>query len=431
MRFRRLKHTIAESCREADEIVEARRVATRIWTSVGLAAAVTVIGLVAFWPHSGRQTSSDVDLFADPPIKAEVVAVTTAPCTGTTEADKAPCNFVGLRFPGHETPAPIVPRGGGQPTSFAGPTIEQPVSAIGSLHLGDDIYVNMTVLPDGTASFSFYDYQRATPMWILAIAFIGAVLILGRWRGLGAIAGLVASLAIIVKFLLPSILDGNSPVMVAIVASSVIAFIALYLAHGVNLQTSVALLGTFASLAVTALLSLLFVGWSNLTGLADESALYLTSLGVNVDLQGIVLAGFVIGALGVLDDVTVTQVSAVAELHAAQPALSPRQLYRSAVTIGRDHISSTVNTLFLAYAGAALPLLLLFTQANQSVGSLAGREVIATEIIRSLVGSIGLVSAVPITTWLAVTALHARPALTGHHQPITNESSPPEVELRT
>lgn len=289
----------------------------------------------------------------------------------------------------------------------AGPTIEQPTTAAGSLHAGDDIYVNMTVNADGTASFSFYDYQRATPMWFLTIIFIGAVVILGRWRGVGAIAGLAASLVVIVKFLLPSILDGNSPVMVAIVASSLIAFIALYLAHGVDLPTSVALLGTFASLAVTALLSLLFVSWSHLTGLSDESALFLTSLGVKVDLQGIVLAGFVIGALGVLDDVTVTQVSAVSELHAAQPALGSAELYRSAVTIGRDHISSTVNTLFLAYAGAALPLLLLFTQANQSVGSLAGREVVATEIIRSLIGSIGLVSAVPITTWLAVTAVHA------------------------
>ena len=410
---------------DVDQTVESRRIATVIWTSVGLAAAVTLIGLVAFWPHGGPRQGSDLDLFSDPPIKAEVADVTTAPCTGTTEADNAPCNFVRLHFAGHDTPETAVPRGGGQPTLQAGPTIEQPVSAIGGLHAGDDIYVNLTVLPDGTASFSFYDYQRATPMWILTIAFIGAVLILGRWRGLGAIAGLAASLVVIVKFLLPSILDGNSPVMVAIVASSVIAFIALYLAHGVNVPTSVALLGTFASLAVTALLSLLFVGWSNLTGLADESALYLTSLGVNVDLQGIVLAGFVIGALGVLDDVTVTQVSAVAELHAAQPALTTGQLYRSAVTIGRDHISSTVNTLFLAYAGAALPLLLLFTQANQSVGSLAGREVIATEIIRSLVGSIGLVSAVPITTWLAVKALHVNWSLP---VPADGVTITPEVE---
>jgi uncharacterized membrane protein len=287
----------------------------------------------------------------------------------------------------------------------SGPTIEQGVSDVGTPHAGDDIYVNMTVLADGTATFSFYDYQRATPMWVLAIAFIAAVLLLGRWRGLGAIAGLAASLVVIVKFLLPSILDGNSPVMVAIVASSLIAFVALYLAHGPTIPTSVALLGTFASLAVTAILSLLFVGWSHLTGLSDESALFLTSLGVKVNLQGIVLAGFVIGALGVLDDVTVTQVSAVWELRAAQPELAAGPLYRSAVSIGRDHISSTVNTLFLAYAGAALPLLLLFTQANQSVGSLAGREIVATEIIRSLVGSIGLVSAVPITTWLAVRAL--------------------------
>lgn len=394
-----------ESAPDGGSRAESQRIRTVIWTSVGIAAAVTMVGLVAFWPDGSVQASPDVDLFGEAPIKAEVVEVTTAPCTGTTEEDSTPCNFVRLHFPGHDAPAPEVPRGGGQPTQ-TGPTIEQPASAIGRLHAGDDIFVTMTVLPDGTASFSFYDYQRATPMWILTIAFVGAVLLLGRWRGLGAIAGLAASLWVIVKFLLPSILDGNSPVMVAIVASSVIAFIALYLAHGVNVPTSVALLGTFASLAVTALLSLLFVGWSNLTGLSDESALYLTSLGVNVDLQGIVLAGFVIGALGVLDDVTVTQVSAVAELHSAQPALSTRHLYRSAVTIGRDHISSTVNTLFLAYAGAALPLLLLFTQANQSVGSLAGREVIATEIIRALVGSIGLVSAVPITTWLAVKALN-------------------------
>lgn len=300
-----------------------------------------------------------------------------------------------------------MPRGSGAVPAGGGPTIEQPISAVGNLHSGDDILVNLTVNADGTASFSFHDYQRSSPMWVLTVVFVAAVVILGRWRGLGAIAGLAASLVVIVKFLLPSILDGNSPVMVAIVASSFIAFIALYLAHGVNISTSVALLGMFASLAVTAILSLLFVRWSKLSGLSDESALFLTSLGVKVDLQGIVLAGFVIGALGVLDDVTVTQVSAVAELRAAQPDLTTGQLYRSAVSIGRDHISSTVNTLFLAYAGAALPLLLLFTQAGQSVGSLAGREVVATEIVRSLVGSIGLVSAVPITTRLAVSALHS------------------------
>jgi uncharacterized membrane protein len=394
---------------ETPRLVESGKVVTMIWSAVGFAALVTLIGLVVFWPRGGAPQGTAGELFSEPPVKAEVLGVTTAPCTGTTAADNTPCNFIRLHLDGQSAPEPVEPRGGGQPTTPVGPAIEQGVSSVNTLHPGDDIYVNMTVNADGTASFTFFDYQRATPMWILTIIFIGAVLLLGRWRGLGAIAGLAASLVVIVKFLLPSILDGNSPVMVAIVASSFIAFIALYLAHGVDVPTSVALLGTFASLGVTALLSLLFVGWSNLTGLSDESALFLTSLGVKVDLQGIVLAGFVIGALGVLDDVTVTQVSAVEELHAAQPNLARSQLYRSAVTIGRDHISSTVNTLFLAYAGAALPLLLLFTQANQSVSSLAGREVIATEIIRSLIGSIGLVSAVPITTWLAVKTVSAKP----------------------
>ena len=390
------------------EFVPGRTVTVAIRSAVGLAAALTVLGLIVFWPSASTRTVSDPNLFLDPPIKARVTDVSSAPCTGTTEADNVPCKFISLHLAGQTTPPLVVPRGGGPTTTAAQATIEQGVSDVGGLRPGDDIYVNMTVLADGSASFSFYDYQRATPMWVLTTAFIAAVLVLGRWRGLGAIAGLAASLWIIVKFLLPSILDGHSPVMVAIVASSLIAFVALYLAHGFTVPTSVALLGTFASLAVTAVLSLLFVAWSNLTGLSDESALYLTSLGISVDLQGIVLAGFVIGALGVLDDVTVTQVSAVLELRAAQPELTRGQLYRSAVRIGRDHISSTVNTLFLAYAGAALPLLLLFTQAGQGVGSLAGREIIATEIIRSLVGSIGLVSAVPITTWLAVTALAPR-----------------------
>ena len=392
------------------EFVPSRTVTVAIRSAVGLAAVLTILGLIVFWPGASTRTVSDPNLFLDPPIKATVTAVTTAPCTGTTVADNVPCKFISLHLDGQtRTPTPVVPRGGGPATTAAQPTIEQGVSDVGHLRPGDDIYVNVTFLPDGSASFSFYDYQRATPMWVLTSAFVAAVVFLGRWRGLGAVAGLAASLLIIVKFLLPSILDGHSPVMVAIVASSVIAFIALYLAHGITVPTSVALLGTFASLGVTAVLSLLFVAWSNLTGLADESALYLTSLGINVDLQGIVLAGFVIGALGVLDDVTVTQVSAVLELRAAQPDLTRGQLYRSAVRIGRDHISSTVNTLFLAYAGAALPLLLLFTQAGQGIGSLAGREIIATEIIRSLVGSIGLVSAVPITTWLAVTALAPNP----------------------
>jgi uncharacterized membrane protein len=225
--------------------------------------------------------------------------------------------------------------------------------------------------------------------------------VFGRWKGVGALAGLTMSLAVIVVFVLPSLLDGNNAVLVALVGTSLIAFVALYLAHGLHPTTSVALVSTFAALVVTGALSWVFIAATRFTGYTDDSTQFLDALSVPIDPRGILLAGIVIGSLGVLDDVTVTQVSAVWELRAAQPTMSSSELVRAALRIGRDHISSTVNTLFLAYAGAALPLLLLFSEASQGIGSVATREIVAVEIVRSLIGSIGLVSAVPISTWLA------------------------------
>lgn len=379
------------------------RITKTVWLAVAGAALLTVIGLVALWPGGGG-LGQDPALVAGTPLAAHVTSTSDGPCSGTTEADRVTCRFAVIHIAGRV--APEAPRGGGEVAPPPDPVIEQGTDGGGrNLQTGDDILVTETKLDDGTSVFSFYDYQRSGSLWVLGLLFVAAVLVLGRWRGLGAIAGLAASLVVLVVFMLPSLLDGHSPVVVAVVAASAIAFIALYLAHGVSVATSVALLGTFASLAVTALLSWVFVGAAKLTGLTDESAFFLSALGGGIDLRGVLLAGFVIGALGVLDDVTVTQVSAVAELRAAHTGDAPREIYRAALRIGRDHISSTVNTLFLAYAGAALPLLLLFTEAGQSVTSIAGREVVATEIVRSLVGSIGLVSAVPITTWLAVRAL--------------------------
>jgi uncharacterized membrane protein len=212
-------------------------------------------------------------------------------------------------------------------------------------------------------------------------------------------------LFVILFFVLPAILNGTNAVAVALVASGAIAFIALFLAHGFNLATAAALLSSIASLALTALLAWVFVTMSNLTGLANESVGFLAALGSDINPQGLLLAGVVIGSLGVLDDVTVTQVSAVWELKRARPNAGTVDLYRRAVRIGRDHISSTVNTLFLAYAGASLPLLLLFQEAGQSISSIATREIVAVEIVRALVGSVGLVASVPISTALAATIL--------------------------
>jgi uncharacterized membrane protein len=212
---------------------------------------------------------------------------------------------------------------------------------------------------------------------------------------------LAASIGVLVIFVLPAILDGRSPILVAVVGASAIAFLALYLSHGVGPMTTVALLGTLASLGLTLVLASVFTALGRFSGLASEEASIVNLGGAQIDLVGLALGGIIIGALGAIDDVTVTQASVVWELRTADPLSSTRQLYQSALRIGRDHVASTVNTLALAYAGASMPLLLLFVLSKQSLGTVANSEVVATELVRTLVGSIGLVASVPITTALA------------------------------
>ncbi len=277
------------------------------------------------------------------------------------------------------------------------------------LEPGDRIVMgHVTDLPLGapeTAEFYFADYQRDRPLLLLGLLFAGAVIALGRWRGLRALGALGTSLAVLVVFVLPAILQGRSPVAVAIAGSAVIMTVALFVSHGINVRTASALLGTLVSLGLTGILAMIFVGATQLTGLASEEAVYLQVSAEKINLQGLILAGIIIGSLGVLDDVTVTQASAVWELRKANRSWGFAELYRPAVRIGRDHIASTVNTLVLAYAGASLPLLVLFTQAERPLSEVAGGEVVATEIVRTLVGSIGLVASVPITTALTAVAL--------------------------
>jgi uncharacterized membrane protein len=196
---------------------------------------------------------------------------------------------------------------------------------------------------------------------------------------------------------------------VSLVAASAIAFAALYLAHGFTRQTTVALLGTLSGLLCVAILAIVFMALARITGVGSEDALIVSALTTNIDLGGIVLGGIVIGALGAIDDMTVTQASAIAELRAADPTATHTGLLRSGMRIGRDHVASTVNTLFLAYAGASLPLLILFVLSQQSVGTVVNREVLATEVLRTLVGSFGLVVSVPVTTWLAVRLVDTPP----------------------
>ena len=239
------------------------------------------------------------------------------------------------------------------------------------------------------------------------------MVVFGRWRGLFALAGLVVSFAVLVRFILPAILIGKNPVAVSVVGAAAIMFAVLYLAHGINARTTTAVLGTVGALFLTGILAWIFLAGTHLTGMADEESGLLAASLSGVSLRGLLLGGVVIGSLGVLDDVTVTQASCVWELHQANPALGFQRLYAAGLRIGRDHIASTVNTLVMAYAGASLPLLVLFTLSSRHLGDVLTSEIVAQEIVRTLVGSIGLVSAVPITTALAAfvadRSLHREP----------------------
>ncbi len=358
----------------------------RMWAAVGACALAVLIGVVVLWPGGSDGGLDPLGLGGDP-IAARVTSESVVPCSYDP--------LLGCRS------IELVPRTG----DFKGErlTFEQPLDS--PIRNGNAVLVDIEANPDGTTQIFFYDFERSTPLLLLLLLFVTAIVVLGRWRGVGALAGLAASLAVIIIFVLPALLEGSNAVAVAVVASGVIAFIALFLAHGFNLATAAALLASIASLAITAVLAWVFVLTSNLTGLADETIGFLSALGSDINPQGLLLAGVVIGSLGVLDDVTVTQVSAVWELKHARPDADFSELYQRAVRIGRDHISSTVNTLFLAYAGASLPLMLLFSEAGQSISSIATREVVAVEIVRALVGSIGLVASVPISTALAAAVL--------------------------
>jgi uncharacterized membrane protein len=267
--------------------------------------------------------------------------------------------------------------------------------------VGDGLVLTYDKNQPADGQYDIKDFQRGPPLMSLAIAFALFVLVIGRWRGAGAIAALAVSFAVLVKFTLPAIVGGENSIEVAAVTAGVILFAALYATHGVSVRTSVAVLGTTLSLVLIGGLGEAGTKLAHLTGLGDDNAATVAGYFHKVDVQGLLLAGIIIGALGVLNDVTATQVSSVWELKAADPTMSAADLFRVGMRIGRDHIGSTVNTLVLAYAGGSLPLFVLLTTSSQGWSGAAGAEVVAEEIVRTLVGSIGLAAAVPITTALA------------------------------
>ncbi|AYG81698.1 hypothetical protein DWB77_03862 [Streptomyces hundungensis] len=382
-------------------------------------STAVLVGLVVLWPGGAPPHQRTGVGFDRQTQQARVVTVDTVDCksvnvgqgpsngdTSTAESQQArnaprkPCGKATVE----------VTSGKEKGRTFT--EIVQPDSPR-QLHAGQDVIVAYAPDAPHDLQYSVTDVNRRFPMALLAGVFALAVVVVGRLRGVMALVALVVSFAVLTLFILPAVLQGSNPLLVAVVGASAIMLIALYMCHGLSARTSVAVLGTLVSLMLIGLLGSLFIGWAALTGNTDDNTGLIHGLYPNIDMSGLLLAGVIIGSLGVLDDVTVTQTSAVWELHEANPTMGPRGLYRAGIRIGRDHIASVVNTLVLAYAGAALPLLLLFSIAQSSVGTVANSELVAEEIVRTLVGSIGLVASVPLTTALAALVVSADRSSTG------------------
>ena len=267
----------------------------------------------------------------------------------------------------------------------------------------DTILVTVGSRPDGVLTVYFVDFVRANSLLWLTLIFVAVILAISRWKGLRSLLSLAFSLLVIIGYIIPHILAGEDPLVVSIIGSVILLGVTLYLTYGWNLKTHAAVVSMIFVLLLTGILAGLFVFFTRLTGAGDENALFLIQmLNTQINLRGLLLGGMIIGALGVLDDLVTTQASAVFELHHANESLGFRPLFQSAMRIGQDHVAATVNTLVLAYAGAALPMLLMFSLGRGNYGFLINFEFIAEEIVRTLVGSLGLVTAVPLTTAIAI-----------------------------
>ena len=386
----------------------------RAYAAIGVVLAIaTAVGLVVLWPGQPDATLS-AGLTA-PTERATVDTVSYQPCP---PPQPGACGEALISL---ETG----PDAGSTAVLALGSTLYEP-----ELSVGDVLRVSAApgveappggAPPDpgaspgpagtgeaGNAEAAYYlsDFERRSPMLWLAIAFCVLVIVFGRLRGALSLLGLAASLGVILFFVVPAILDGSPPLTVAIFGALAVMLLTITLAHGLGVVGLAAMIGTAASMIGVAILAGAFTSLTNLTGMASDELTLLQLEGVEVSFRGLLLAGMVIGALGVLDDVTVSQSATVAALRRANPGLGFGELYRRALDVGRDHIAATVNTLVLAYVGAALPVLLIFSSGELGFFDAVNVELIAQEVVATLVGSTGIIASVPITTALA--ALLAR-----------------------
>jgi uncharacterized membrane protein len=374
----------------------------------------TVAGIVALWP-SGDTEVPNSQAFGGDSVGAEVVSATTEQCANTPVAQT--CRTVAVKINDG-------PDAGKQVSITLGPSDYSPTYDVGS----DVRVVKAGTSSDSTSvdpqratasSYSIVDYDRRMPILWLGLALGICVIVVGRWRGALALIGLGVSLVLVTQFMVPAIIAGESPFWVALLGSLAVMFITVALSSGLGAQSLAATLGIAGSLLLASLLALLYAHLAHLNGFTSDLAFTLRQSGATVSLQGLVIAGMVIAALGVLADMAVSQASAVMALRRANPRQRAGELYRGAFAVGRDHFSATIHTLVFAYVGASLPLLILFKSAGVNFTDAINAQDVAEPFIGIMIGAIALIASVPLTTGLAALLAARMPASSmpehGHH----------------
>jgi uncharacterized membrane protein len=419
------------------EALAARRKANRILAAVLIPLTLlTLAAMAALWPSGSKEGLTLANPYnAAPGVTFDTGRIQRVVTESCTPASQVPQQGTQETQPGGQdagtqcTFAFTEPDKGGSPVKVV---INPDVAKSHGVDVGDNIrYLNLTNAqgaaaagPNGPASngaptYIFVDFVRTMPIILLAVLYALVVVAVARWRGLRALIGLVGAYFVLVSFMLPGLVEGKPPLLLALVGSTVIMVGVLYFAHGFSARTSTALLGTIFGLGITALLAAWATDTANLAGVGSHDASTLTNISDNISISGIILCGLIISGLGVLNDVTITQSSAVWELYELAPGTSARKLFTSAMRIGRDHIASTVYTIAFAYAGAALPILIIVMLYDRPLGEALTSAELSEEVIRTLVGSIGLVLAIPVTTLIAVLVVKATGIRTGGPAAVT------------
>src|SRR6476661_949031 len=398
------------------EAMAARTKANRILAAVLIPLTLlTLAAMAALWPSGKREGLTLANPYAAAPgvtfDTGRIQRVVTEGCSQATAQGPQQGSQEGAQNGGSQCMFAFTePDKGGNPVKVV---INPDIAKSHGVRVGDNIrYLNLSnaqgaSAAQGSPSYIFVDFVRTMPIILLAVLYALVVVAVARWRGLRALIGLVGAYFVLVSFMLPGLVEGKPPLLLALVGSTVIMIGVLYFAHGFSARTSTALLGTIFGLGITALLAAWATDAANLAGVGNHDAATLTNISGSISISGIILCGLIISGLGVLNDVTITQSSAVWELYELAPNTSARKLFSSAMRIGRDHIASTVYTIAFAYAGAALPILIIVMLYERPLGDALTSAELSEEVIRTLVGSIGLVLAIPVTTLIAVLVVKA------------------------